>query len=156
MPWASSTAPSAGNLSIASMFMSYIHQCPCWTSLRQGFRQTHTHTHAIYDEMQPRSFQASKLQLKAQRVSILTWRSQTLTWPPRQPDASIWFEEGWKVMHHGVRGWPDNVLTFLPVFKSVTYTLWFPCVEATFVLQHKTNIITWSPIHTNIYSSGPL
>jgi hypothetical protein len=70
-------------------------------------------------------------------VTKLTCRSQTLTWPPRQPDARIWFEEGWKAIHHGDRGCPDNVFTFLPVFRSVTYTLWFPWVEATFFLRQK-------------------
>lgn len=81
--------------------------------------------------------------------SILTWRSHTLTWPPRQPDARIWLEEGWKAIHHGVRGWPDSVLTFFPVFRSVTCMLWFPCVEATFVLRHK-NMTCFT--HTHIPS----
>jgi hypothetical protein len=81
--------------------------------------------------------------------SVLTWRSHTLTWPPRQPDARIWLEEGWKAIHHGVRGWPDNVFTFFPVFRSVTWMLWFPCVEATFVLWHQNKKKLF---HTHTYS----
>jgi len=71
-------------------------------------------------------------------VTKVTSKFQTLTCPPRQPDASSWSEDGWNVMHHGVRGWPLRVFTHLQVLQSTTRTVWSPWDEAILVLEMTT------------------
>lgn len=79
-----------------------------------------------------------------------TCKSQIRTSPPRQPEARIWLDVGWKAMHQGVRGWPLKMLRHFPVATSDTLTVWSPWVEATLVLkQNKNNIFFFISILLN-------
>lgn len=71
------------------------------------------------------------------REQELTLRSHILTSPPRQPEARISLEDGWKAIHQGVRGCPVRMCVHRPLLMSVTLTVWSPWVEAIFVLHEK-------------------
>lgn len=71
---------------------------------------------------------------KNNNILLLTKRSQILTSPSRQPEATIWLDDGWKAKHQGVLGCPSKTWVHFPVAASVILTLWSPWVEAIFVL----------------------
>lgn len=63
------------------------------------------------------------------------FKFQTLTSPPRQPEANSSLDDGWNAMHQGVRGWPLRVFMHLNVLQSTIRTVWSPWEDAILVLS---------------------